>query len=259
MRVLGIAFDPLTERQTVETMFDRMEAGEGGLVVTSNLDHLRRSHREERYRRLVSGAQLNVADGMPIVWASRLRGRPLPERVTGADLVHGLVEEAATRGRSVFLLGGNPGVAEQASGVWTDQHPSLRIAGTHCPPLGFESDEGEMESMRAMLRSSEPDLVLVALGSPKQEYLIESLRDELPKAWWIGVGISFSFVAGDVRRAPRWMQRVGLEWLFRLGCEPRRLAKRYLVQGLPFASFLLISAIGARLGGISLYDRAREG
>ena len=257
--MLGIAFDPLTERQTIETMFERMEAGEGGLVVTSNLDHLRRAHREERYRRLVSGAHLNVADDMPIVWASRLRGRRLPERVTGADLVHGLVEGAARRGRSVFLLGGNPGVAEQASGVWTDLHPSLRIAGTHCPPMGFESDEGEMESMREMLRSSEPDLVLVALGSPKQEYLIESLRNELPKAWWIGVGISFSFVAGDVRRAPRWMQRVGLEWLFRLGCEPRRLAKRYLVQGLPFASFLLISAIGARLGGISLYDRGREG
>ncbi|MFG0307526.1 MAG: WecB/TagA/CpsF family glycosyltransferase [Phycisphaerales bacterium JB040] len=259
VRVLGVAFDAITERETVEAMFGRMEAGAGGLVVTSNLDHLRRAHKDPNYLGLVSRADLNVADGMPIVWASRLRGRPLPERVTGADLVHALVEEAARRGRSVFLLGGNPGVAEQAAEVWARSHPDLRVAGTHCPPMGFEADESEMEAMRSLLREGRPDLVLVALGSPKQEYLIERLRDELPRAWWIGVGISFSFVAGDVRRAPHWMQRVGLEWLFRLGCEPRRLAKRYLVQGFPFASFLLISAIGARLGGISLYDRPRDG
>jgi len=257
--VRRIEFDHITEGETINEVFDRMERGAGGQVVTANLDHLVRASREPRYLRHVQNADLNVADGMPIVWASRLRGRPLPERVTGADLVHGLVAEAADRGRSVFLLGGNPGVAEEAGRIWSENHPGLRVAGVHCPPMGFEKNEAAMGEIRLALESSQPDLVLVALGSPKQEYLIEDLRELLPGTWWIGVGISFSFVTGQVRRAPIWMQRIGLEWLFRLMCEPRRLARRYLVDGVPFASRLLISAIGARLGVNRLYDHPYQG
>ncbi|MFT5424583.1 MAG: N-acetylglucosaminyldiphosphoundecaprenol N-acetyl-beta-D-mannosaminyltransferase [Phycisphaerales bacterium] len=257
--VRGIEFDHITSAETIAEVFDRMEGGAGGQVVTANLDHMVRASREPRYLRHLQSAELNVADGMPIVWASRLRGRPLPERVTGSDMVHGLVAEAAARGRSVFLLGGNPGVAQEAGRVWSEKHAGLRVAGSYCPPMGFEKDEAAMGEIRRVLAESEPDLVLVALGSPKQEYLIEDLREMLPQAWWIGVGISFSFVTGQVRRAPVWMQRIGLEWLFRLLCEPRRLAKRYLVDGVPFASVLLISAIGARLGLYPLYDDPQQG
>lgn len=159
----------------------------------------------------------------------------------------------------MFLLGGNPGVAEEAGRIWSEKHEGLRVVGSHCPPMGFEKDEAAMAAIHRELEAAQPDLVLVALGSPKQEYLIEDLRGLLPEAWWIGVGISFSFVTGQVRRAPVWMQRLGLEWFFRLLCEPRRLAKRYLVDGVPFACVLLFSAIAARIKLNRLYDHPYQG
>ena len=257
--VMGVPFDAITASETVDRVFAAMQAGRGGQLVTANLDHLLRCRRERAYADLVRDAEMNVADGMPIVWAARLRGRPVPERVTGADLVHDLVARAAADGASVYLLGGNPGVAEQAAAVWVEKHPQLKIAGYFCPEFGFEKDAEQMAEIRAKLVASAPSLVLVALGSPKQEYLVKNIRESLPRAWWVGIGISFSFVTGDVRRAPRWMQRTGLEWAFRLLCEPKRLAKRYLVDGVPFALVLLGSALLARLGLKRLYDSPKMG
>src|SRR5262249_7804430 len=129
--------------------------------------------------------------------------------------------------------------AEEAARVLCERFAALRIAGIECPAPGFERDASSRERVAAALEQSGADLVLVALGSPKQEQLIADLRARLPRAWWIGIGISFSFVAGRVVRAPRWMQRLGLEWVHRLAQEPRRLARRYLVDGLPFAASLL--------------------
>ena len=124
--------------------------------------------------------------------------------------------------------------------------PNLRIAGTFCPPVGFEHDPAWMRRIREDIVSSQPDVVFVALGSPKQEYLIQLLRTELPKAWWVGVGISFSFVCGDVKRSPMWMRRLGLEWLHRLAQEPRRLMRRYLLDGMPFAFELMVRSFLGR-------------
>jgi len=190
---------------------------------------------------------LIVADGMPLIWASRIQGTPLPERVAGSSLISTLSAAAGKQGRSVYLLGGDKGTAEQAADVLKRQYPGVRIAGTYYPEFGFESDEAQMQKLIAHLTAANPDIVYVALGSPKQEWLIGQLRGYLPRAWWLGIGISFSFLSGHVKRAPQWMQRSGLEWLHRLCQEPRRLARRYLVQGLPFAASLFTSAIIGRL------------
>lgn len=245
----GVAFDLLTEQQTCLRITQSLDRGVGGFVVTVNLDHLVRCHRQPDYLRIVQSADLVVADGMPLVWASRLQGTPLPERVAGSTLSWRLAEHLAEHGRSLFLLGGDPGVAERAAEKLVERFPSLKVAGVFSPAFGFERDPGAIEEIRQRLRLAAPDVVYVALGSPKQEKLIVDLRQELPGAWWLGVGISLSFITGDVKRAPVWIQRIGLEWLHRLVQEPRRLFRRYIIDGLPFAIRLFASSLAVRLAG----------
>lgn len=237
--LLGVRINRVTLAQAADHIVASIAAGQGGWVLTPNLDILRRIVRDRDFAGLIEPTTLRLADGMPLVWASRLRRTPLPERVAGSDLIWALCERAAKANQSVFLLGGNPGAADAAAAILTARSPGLKVAGTACPPPGFERDNGAVESIGERLQAERPDIVLVALGSPKQERLISVLRHRLPGAWFLGVGITFSFVSGEVRRAPRWMRRVGLEWIHRLAQEPRRLAKRYLVHGIPFALRLL--------------------
>ena len=200
-----------------------------------NLDHLRQFVQNENFAALYRKASIVTADGMPLIWASMLRGTPLPERVTGSNLISSLSAGAAKCDKSIFLLGGVPGAAQGAGAVLATRHPNLRIAGLSSRPDKGANDESEWQGLAQILAVAKPDIVFVALGCPRQEKLIEALRGTLPDAWWIGVGIAFSFLAGTIPRAPSWMQRAGLEWFHRLLKEPRRLARRYLIQGLPFA------------------------
>lgn len=235
----GVKLHAVTEAQTINHILAELDAGRGGVVVTPNLDHLRRYCHDLEFGALVAEADLIIADGMPLVWASRLQGTPLPERVPGSALISTLTAAAGARGRSVFLLGGDPGTADGAALALKQHHPASVIAGTYFPPFGFQDDPKQMSRIIQSLSDAKPDIVFVALGSPKQEKLIAKLRPILPDAWWIGVGNSFSFLAGRVRRAPVWMQRIGMEWAHRLCQEPKRLFRRYLIVGMPFAASLL--------------------
>lgn len=246
VHVDGVAFDRLSEAQTVAYVVDELRAGRGGWVITSNLDHLYRARRDPAFRAMLDEADLVVADGAPLVWASRLQGTSLPERVAGSAMAWSLSEAANEAGQSIFLLGGDLGTAEKAAQHLKGRFPGLKIAGTYYPPMGFEKDPEIMAEMRAALVAARPDLVYVALGSPKQELLIRDLKADLPQAWWLGLGISLSFICGEVSRAPKWMQKLGLEWFHRLVQEPRRLARRYLIDGVPFAMVLLSSALANR-------------
>ncbi|NAZ85188.1 WecB/TagA/CpsF family glycosyltransferase [Kineococcus sp. T90] len=240
--VEGVAFDALREQEVVAHVLDALESGLGGSIVTPNVDILRQVRRPG-VRELVERAELVVPDGMPIIWASRLQGEALPERVPGSSLIWTLSEAAVAAHRSIYLLGGAPGIAERATERLREVFPGLRVAGWDCPPLGFEKDPEELEETLARVESCGPDLVFVALGFPKQENLMQLLRERLPRAWSVGCGGTLTMVAGEVDRAPRWAQRAGLEWAHRLAMEPRRMAKRYLVHGVPFALRLLLGAV----------------
>jgi N-acetylglucosaminyldiphosphoundecaprenol N-acetyl-beta-D-mannosaminyltransferase len=243
--ILGMRVDPLTPKQAVDRIVDSLG---GGRVLTPNLQHLHAHHRSARVRGAFDQCELVLADGMPLVWASRLLGTPLPARVAGSDLVWSLSEAAARRQQTLFLLGGSPGTAAEAAAELRRRYAGLRVVGTYCPPLGFERSADKLAEIRQRVGEARPDLIYIGLPLAKQLIVMEVLRETVPAAWQLGLGASFSFVTGDVRRAPRWMQRTGFEWLFRLSQEPRRLGRRYLVEGLPFFTYLMLDASRRRLG-----------
>lgn len=241
--LMGLAFDAVTEEQVVDAILDAAAAGRGGCVVTSNLEYLRAYQRAEDVRREFDKADLVVPDGTPLLWASRLKREPLPGRVAGSDLIWSLSRGAARRGASILLVGGSPGTAEGAAERLCVEAPGLRVAGTLCPALGFERDAAAVHALVREVAAARPDIVFVGLPLAKQLALVPALRRALPGAWVLAVGGSFSFVSGDIRRAPTWLRRAGLEWLHRLVHEPRRLFRRYVVEGLPFACRLAAYAV----------------
>jgi N-acetylglucosaminyldiphosphoundecaprenol N-acetyl-beta-D-mannosaminyltransferase len=234
-------FDPLTEAEVVQYIMNESQAGRGGWVATPNIDICRQARRDLAARDQVRGATLVVPDGMPLVWAARLRGEPLAERVTGSSLIFSLSSAAASAGLSVYLLGGKPGVPDLAGIELARRYPGLRVAGADAPPVGFDESPEGIAAVRERLRLALPDVVYVGLGFPKQERLIGAVASALPSTWFIGCGAAIAFAAGTLARAPTWMQRSGLEWMFRLLNEPQRLFRRYLVHDLPYAARLFIS------------------
>jgi N-acetylglucosaminyldiphosphoundecaprenol N-acetyl-beta-D-mannosaminyltransferase len=248
IRLMGAPMGVVTEAEAVQAVIDAAAAERGHWTITANLDHLRRYRSNPLQKDLIDEADLIVADGMPLIWASRLAGEPLPERVSGSSMVWSICEGANARGQSVFLLGGDHGVAERAADVFRNRYPGLEIVGTACPPVGFEDDERELDRIQRQVTEAAPRIVFVALGFPKQDLLIRGLRNSLPHASFLGVGISLSYATGDLARPPSWICRLGLEWAHRLSQEPtRRLTRRYLVDGLPFALRLMLSAARHRV------------
>jgi N-acetylglucosaminyldiphosphoundecaprenol N-acetyl-beta-D-mannosaminyltransferase len=242
-RVGGVSFDSLTEAQTVEVVLDELRRGRGGWLVTPNVDILQRA-RDVTLRDLVNSASLVVCDGMPIVWAARLAGTPLPERVTGSSLIHSLTEGAVREGRKVFLLGAAEGVAEVAARALNGRNPDAQVVvDVYSPPYGFEHSAEEMARLKDRLHRAEPDIVFCGFGFPKQELLIQCLLTEFAGVWFVGCGGAIDMAANRIPRAPTSLQRAGLEWAYRLAREPRRLARRYLVDDLPFVVLLLVGAM----------------
>lgn len=244
VNIAGIAFDPFTERQLVDHVVQQISGGKGGWIVTANLDYLHKTSRDEQLRELIKKADITVADGTPVVWASRVTGNPLPERVAGADLITTLAHEDVP----ILLIGGED-EATLDDAVIRLRVENPRVNGLS-PQKGFETDSSAMEQVRRLL-DREPSVVFVGLGFPKQERLIDQLRAEFSQHWFVGIGAAINFAAGKKQRAPLWMQNNGLEWLHRLYAEPRRLFRRYLLEDGPFFIGLL-----ARLTANSLKNWA---
>jgi N-acetylglucosaminyldiphosphoundecaprenol N-acetyl-beta-D-mannosaminyltransferase len=237
----------ITEDRVVRVVRRALARGQGGRIVTPNLDIVRQARHDPEIREFLDDATLVVADGMPLVWASRLAGSPLPERVTGASLIWSLSAGLAADHRSIFVLGGDDQqVATSAAAKLGSRYAGLRVAGSLAPEYGFDRCPDRLASTCGAVVAAAPDLVFVGVGFPKQERVISRLREELPRTWFLGCGMAVNFVAGLHRRAPVWMQRYGLEWAHRLRTEPRRLAGRYLRHDAPYALRLLAATAANR-------------
>ncbi|HEX4310025.1 MAG TPA: WecB/TagA/CpsF family glycosyltransferase [Acidobacteriaceae bacterium] len=208
-------------------------------VVGPNAHLVTMAEHDNRFAEAMQDADLAVPDGISVVFASRLLGVPIPERVTGGDLMERMCAEAAHYGFRVFFLGGLPGAAVMAACNLRDRYPGLKVCGTYDPPRGFEVDSRELERMRSVINRCSPDLLCVAFGAPKQEIWMRENRAELRVGAVMAVGAAFDTQAGLRRRAPRWIQAIALEWLFRLLMEPGRLWRRYLIGNARFVLLVL--------------------
>lgn len=238
VNLFGASIDPLSMDEAVETLMywvSNTDANRCRYVVTPNVDHTRLLHESEAFRNAYAGADMTLADGMPVVWASRLLGQPIPERVTGADLVPGMFSATdSTRPLTAFLLGALPGVADRAAKRIEEQWPYVKVTGAYSPPFGFERDAEENERILKMIADVSPDVLVIGVGAPKQELWIHKHRDRVQAKIAFCVGATIDFLAGEKPRAPLWMQNVGLEWCYRLASEPRRLVGRYAKDAVLF-------------------------
>jgi N-acetylglucosaminyldiphosphoundecaprenol N-acetyl-beta-D-mannosaminyltransferase len=224
--LLGVPFDNVTIPQAIKRIEEMVDSHKPHYVVTANVDFCIQALEDVELRRILFDADLVLCDGTPLVWASRLFGNPLPERVAGADVVPLLLERAAKKGYRVFFLGGSAQVAQQAVDRLQAQYPDLVIAGHYAPPFRPLLDMNH-EEICDRIRAAQPDLLFVSFGCPKAEKWIAMHYHALGVPVCMGVGATIDFLAGRVRRAPAWMQRLGAEWVYRLAQEPRRLWSRY--------------------------------
>lgn len=230
--IFGIQIDALKMPQAVARLQQWLREPRGStcrFVVTPNVDHTVLLQEHKGLRSAYQHAALILADGHPLIWASRLLRRPLPERVPGSDLVPQFFADCQQRQTPVrvFLLGAAPGVGARAAARIQKEWPHVKIVGTYSPPLGFEKNDDENEYILGRMILSRPDVVVVGLGAPKQEVWVDHFRERIPAKIALCVGATIDFLAGEKKRAPRWMQRCGVEWLHRMLSEPQRLVKRY--------------------------------
>jgi N-acetylglucosaminyldiphosphoundecaprenol N-acetyl-beta-D-mannosaminyltransferase len=224
--LLGVPFDNVTTAETIDLIEQMVASRKPHYLATANVDFLVQAQHDVELRRILMDAHLVLCDGTPLVWASRILGNPLPERVAGSDLVPLLMQIASRKNYRVFFLGGEEQTVRRAVEVLRIKYPDLNIAGHYSPPFAT-LHEMDHEEIRRRIMEARPDLLFVAFGCPKQEKWISMHYRSLCIPVSVGVGATIDFIAGKVKRAPKWMQKSGLEWVFRLIQEPRRLFKRY--------------------------------
>ena len=254
VRLGALPIDQLTFREALDAIAAMIEGGQGGTVFTPNVDHVVMADHDERFRNAYAAASLSLVDGMPVLWAARLLGLRLPEKISGSDLVWPLLERAEQRQWRVYILGGAPGVGAKAAERLKERFPRIALVGVDAPRIDMDAPAETRTGVLESVRAARPDLVLVALGAPKQELWIAEAASELRPAVLLGIGAAVDFIAGTARRAPPWLSAAGLEWLYRLAREPRRLWKRYLLRDPEFALIVLRQARRSRAGEAA-FDR----
>jgi len=231
--VLGVRVDNVSMEEAVTGVKKLFRSGKKGYIVTPNPEMVVAARSDREFAQILNDANLAIADGIGLVWASRILGTPLKERVAGTDLFLNLCAEAARRGGKVFLLGGREGIAARVAGELKKRYPKLRIAGTFA---GDRSERGDKETVAVIKKASPIDLLFVAYGHGKQERWIARNLEKVPVKVAMGVGGAFDFIGGKVPRAPMFIQRLGLEWLFRLTKQPRRIRRQLVL--IPFTIFV---------------------
>jgi len=246
VNVLGVGVSVLDQDRARKFLFDALRTGQRGYVTVTGVHGVSEAQKDPELREIFHRALLVTPDGMPMVWVARLKGHASIRRVYGPDLMLNLCEHSRAENFSHFLYGGLPGVARALAHKLRERLPGLNIAGTFSPPFR-QLNPTEREELEQIIRGTRPDFFWVGLSTPKQERFMAQFISILPEAKiFIGVGAAFDLLTGRVRQAPRWMQSAGLEWFFRLTQEPRRLARRYLVNNPLFIARAASQLLGLR-------------
>ncbi len=230
IRFLNIEVDNFTMKEAIDAIDQLIRVGRPSYAVTPNVDHIVRVEKDRALAKVYEDADFIFTDGKPLVWISALLGRKIKEKISGSDMFPLICEMAAKREYRVFFLGAAEGVADIAAENLKNRIENLNIVGTCSPPVGFENDPEILDGVLNSIKSAEPHILIVSLGCPKQEKFIHRYRNELNVPFSIGLGASIDFESGKVKRAPKWMREHGFEWLHRIFQDPKRLAKRYLID-----------------------------
>jgi len=247
VNVLGVGISVLNLRTALAAIADAVRARRKGYICVTGVHGVMEAQDDAAFKNILNGAFLCTPDGMPMVWAGKINGHRDMSRVYGPDLMLDVCAWSETSGCKHFFYGGADGVAELLKQKLQAKFPKLAVSGTFTPPFR-PLNAAEEKDLQAQLRAARPDILWVGLSTPKQEKFMAEFMPKLDVTLMIGVGAAFDFHAGRTRQAPRWMQRGGLEWLFRLACEPRRLGKRYLKNNPLFAW-----KIAGQLSGLKKY------
>ena len=230
MRLMNTEIDNLTMDETLDAIDSLIKEDNCSYVVTPNVDHIVQLEKDEELKRVYENASLILTDGKPLIWISNWYKTPIKEKISGSDLFPRVCDLAAKKGYTMYLLGAAEGVADKSAKNLMDKYKGLNIVGTYSPPFGFEKDKVELKKIERQIQEVHPDILIVGLGCPKQEKYMYHHCKELDVPISFGLGASIDFEAGNIKRAPRWMSEHGLEWLYRITQDPKRLAKRYLVD-----------------------------
>lgn len=230
IKFMNTEIDNLTMKETLDVIDNIISKKKGAYVVTPNVDHIVQIEKDAELKAVYDNASLILTDGKPLLWISKWYGTPIKEKISGSDLFPLLCERAAKKDYKMFFLGAKEGVAAKAAESLMKRYGGLQVVDTYSPPLGFENNKTEIEKIKNMIVSANPDILIVGLGCPKQEKFMYHYCKELGVPISFGLGASFDFEAGTIKRAPKWMANHGLEWLFRITQDPKRMAKRYLID-----------------------------
>lgn len=228
--LLNTFVNNLSMDEAVEAIDGWIQDRQKAYVVAVNVDVIMKIEEDAYLKQITDEASMVLVDGKPLMWVADLHKNPVKEKISGSDLVPRLCEIAAEKGYSLFILGGKDGIAEQAAARLREQYPNIRVVGAYAPPFGFEEDPTELEKINAMISQEKPDLLITCFGCPKQEKFIYENRMKYDATVSVCAGATVDFLAGNVKRAPKWMSDHGLEWLYRFSQEPKRLFKRYFVD-----------------------------
>ena len=245
VNVLGVGIDAINMDSALAALFAALEHRTGGYVCVTGVHGVMEAQRDADFRRILNQSLLTTPDGMPMVWIGRAHGFPGMDRVYGPDLLLAVCARSVTTGHSHFFCGGLPGVADRLRDRLVSQFPGLRVVGTYTPPFRPWTDDEEDEIVRR-LDTLRPEFVWIGLSTPKQERLMARLSPRLGSSILLGIGAAFDFHSGRIPQAPRWVQRSGLEWLYRSAQEPRRLLPRYLRNNVPFVCQVALQRLGVR-------------
>jgi N-acetylglucosaminyldiphosphoundecaprenol N-acetyl-beta-D-mannosaminyltransferase len=239
VEILGCKIDNLSMEETLQKVDDFIQSGRPHQHVVVNVDKLVKASRDTQLRRIINECALINADGMAVVWASRLLGKPLKERVTGVDLFESIMRRAAAKTWRVFLLGAQEEVVSRVKQDYERKYPGLTVAGYR---NGYWTQEDEQSVVR-QIEAAQADILFVAISSPKKEQFLNRYQAEMRIPFAMGVGGTFDVAVGKVKRAPEWMQKGGFEWFYRFLQEPRRMFKRYFIEDMVFFWLLLKEAL----------------